>query len=614
MTNKFNQNLIIYSKKIYKLYSLIEFLIENDYERVNEIYCPGQFILAGDTLTIFLVSSQNNIQINFFGDVVESIYHLLENKKEKINEITIEPNILTLENGETIRRGQYIVHINQGIGIFRSLGIKVVNKQPKKYIFLEYLNNSFLYLPYNLKGNITSYIGVGKRHPKLSKIGSGAWQRTKKRAYESILALTRELLLIYAKREIIKKEKYTIDRIWDEEIKRSFDFIETTDQIKAIEKVYSDLTKDIPMDRLICGDVGFGKTEIAIRAAVQAIANGHQAALLCPTTILAEQHFATFSQRMKNLPVKIAKLSRFYNKSKQKEVLEGLKNGKIDFVIGTHRLLSRDIEFKNLDLIIIDEEQRFGVKQKEKFKKLREVIDVLTLTATPIPRTLFMALSGIRDISEINIPPAGRKSIETEVKKNDSEIINQYIDRELKRKGQIYYLHNKVHTIEGIANKLRKDFPKSKIAVAHGQMDEKTLALAMSRFAGGQVDILVCSTIIENGLDLPNVNTLIIEEAGRFGLAQLYQIRGRIGRGNRQAYCLLLHSESELTLEARKRLIALVDNSQLGAGFNIALSDLEIRGGGNILGREQHGTMEAVGLVLYTKLLRQTVDKLKNVL
>lgn len=611
MANKFNQNLEISSKKTYKLYGLIELLIENGYERVEEIYSSGQFILTGDTLTIFPVNNQNHIRINFFGDSVESIYHLSENKKEKVNEITIEPNILTLGNGEIIRPGQYIVHIDQGIGIFKSFGIKVVNNQPKKYIFLEYLNNSFLYLPYSLKDNITSYIGVGKRHPKLSKIGSGAWQRTKKRAYESILALTKELLLIYAKREIIKKNAYKIDRTWDEEIKKSFDFVETADQAKAIDKVYSDLQKDVPTDRLICGDVGFGKTEIAIRAAVQAMANGHQAALLCPTTILAEQHFATFSLRMKNLPVRIAKLSRFYNKSKQKEVLEDLKNGKVDFVIGTHRLLSKDIEFKNLDLIIIDEEQRFGVKQKEKFKKLREVINILTLTATPIPRTLFMALSGIRDISEINIPPAGRRSIETEVKKNDAEIINQYIDRELKRRGQIYYLHNKVHTIEGTANKLRRDFPKSKIAVAHGQMDEKTLAETMSKFTGGEVDILVCSTIIENGLDLPNVNTIIIEEAERFGLAQLYQIRGRIGRGERQAYCLLLHNENKLTQEARKRLTALMDNSQLGAGFNIALSDLEIRGGGNILGREQHGTMEAVGLVLYTKLLKQAVDKIK---
>ena len=611
MTNKFNQNLIITSKKTYKLYSLTELLIKIGYERVDEICCTGQFKLTGDTLIIFAINYQDNIRINFFGDTVESIYHLSKNQKEKTDEIIIEPNILTLENGETIRPGQYIVHINQGIGIFKSLGIKVVNNQAKKYIFLEYLNNSFLYLPDNLKENITSYIGVGKRHPKLSKIGSSTWQRTKKRAYENILALTKELLLVYAKREIIKKDRYINDRSWDKEIKKSFDFIETTDQAKAIEKVYSDFKKDIPMDRLICGDVGFGKTEIAIRAAVQAMANGHQAALLCPTTILAEQHFATFSSRMKNLPVKIAKLSRFYNRSKQKEVLEDLKNGRIDFVIGTHRLLSRDIEFKNLDLIIIDEEQRFGVRQKEKFKKLREQINVLTLTATPIPRTLFMALSGIRDISEINIPPAGRKGIETEIQINNPEIVKQYIDRELKRRGQIYYLHNKVHTIEAFANKLRRDFPNVKIASAHGQMDEKMLAETMSKFAAQEIDILICSTIIENGLDLPNVNTLVIEEADRFGLSQLYQIRGRIGRGERQAYCLLLHNENKLTLEARKRLIALVDNSQLGAGFNIALSDLEIRGGGNILGREQHGAMEAVGLVLYTKLLKQAVDKIK---
>lgn len=611
MINKFNQNLIIYSKKRYKFYTLIDFLVKNGYERVNEISSTGQFMLVGDTLTIFSVNGRNNIQINFFGNTVESIYYLLNDTKEKVERIVIEPNVLTLQIGEIIRPGQYIVHVNQGIGIFRRLGIKFVNNKPKKYIFLEYLNNSFLYLPYNLIDNISSYIGVGKRHPKLSKIGSGAWQRTKMRAYESILALTKELLLIYAKREIIRKDRYKIDQAWDEEVRESFKFSETADQAAAIDKVYSDLRKDIPMDRLICGDVGFGKTEIAIRAAVQAMANGHQAALLCPTTILAEQHFATFSQRMKNLPVKIAKLSRFYNRNKQKEVLENLKSGKIDFVIGTHRLLSKDIKFRSLDLIIIDEEQRFGVKQKEKFKKLRENINVLTLTATPIPRTLFMSLSGIRDISEINTAPIGRKSIKTEVQIKNPTIINQYIDRELKRSGQIYYLYNKIHTIEAVANKLRHNFPKTRIAVAHGQMDERMLAETMSKFAAGEVDILICSTIIENGLDLPNVNTLIVEEADRFGLAQLYQIRGRIGRGDRQAYCLLLHGRDKLTLEARKRLIALIDNSYLGAGFNIALSDLEIRGGGNILGREQHGTMEAVGLVLYTKLLKQAVDKIK---
>lgn len=611
MTNKFNKNLIFNLNEKYKLYDLVEFLIQNGYERVNELICPGQFILTGDTLTIFPVNNQKSIRISFFGDAVESIYYLLENKKEKISNILIEPNILTLKSGEILRPGQYIVHIDQGIGIFKSLGIKVVNNQPKKYIYLEYLNNSFLYLPYKLLDKISSYVGVGKRHPKLSKIGSGVWQRTKKRAYESIYALTKELLLIYAQREIIRKDKYNIDLTWEKEIRKSFNFIETADQTKAINLVYADMKKDVPMDRLICGDVGFGKTEIAIRAAVQAMANGHQAALLCPTTILAEQHFATFSSRMKHLPVRIAKLSRFYNKSKQIEVLQNLKNGKIDFVIGTHRLLSKDIEFSNLDLIIIDEEQRFGVKQKEKFKKLRQIINVLTLTATPIPRTLFMALSGIRDISEINIPPAGRKSIQTEACKNNPKVINQYINRELRSGGQIYYLHNKINTIEAVANKLRKEFSKTNIAVAHGQMKEKRLAETMSKFASREVDILICSTIIENGLDLPNVNTLIVQEADRFGLAQLYQIRGRIGRGESQAYCLLLRNEKKLTNEARKRLIALVDNSHLGAGYNIALSDLEIRGGGNILGREQHGAMEAVGLVLYTKLLKQAVDKLK---
>lgn len=613
MPNQINQNLIISSKVPKKLYDLVNLLIDMGYLRVEKLEYPGQFEFIGDTFKIFPVNMANIIRVDFFGDQIESIYSIIDSSKKMIAQIKIEPNILKFENGEIARPNQYIVHFDQGIGLFKCIGMKKVNNIEKKYIFLEYLNNSFLYLPINLINKITPYIGVGKRRPKLNKLGSGAWQRTKKRAYENILELTRELLQIYAKREIVKKIPYKIDRTWDNEIKKSFKFEETEDQLKAISQVYSDLSRNIPMDRLICGDVGFGKTEIAIRAAVQAMANGHQTALLCPTTILAEQHFATFTKRMKNLPVRIEKLSRFYNKVKQSEVLLDLKSGKIDFVIGTHRLLSRDVSFKNLDLVIIDEEQRFGVKQKEYFKKLRQIINVLTLTATPIPRTLFMSLSGIRDMSEINTPPSGRKSIQTEAKPKSDQIIKSYIERELNRNGQIYYLHNRVQTIQAVANKLKKEFPSKKIAVAHGQMDERILAETMSKFAGGEIDILVCSTIIENGLDLPNVNTLIIDEADHFGLAQLYQIRGRIGRSQRQAYCLLLHSEKKLSLDSRKRLLALIDNSFLGSSFNIALSDLEIRGGGNILGREQHGTMEAVGLALYTKLLKQAVDRIKRI-
>ena len=620
MPSNYNQNLKLFAGQKIKLFNFLEQLTNAGYERITEIESPGQYSVFGDAITVWPVNHYQKIRIDFFGNIIESIYRIetlptgrqVQNLKFKIQKIGLQPNILILEGGEVIKPNKYVVHIDHGIGIFKSLGMKHINKEIKQYIYIEYFNNSFLYLPIGLKSKITSYIGVGRRKPKLNKLGSGTWQRTKQKAYESVIVLTKELLLIYAKRELIERKPYKIDRHWDKEIKESFGFTETPDQDKALSDVYSDLIKKSPLDRLICGDVGFGKTEIALRAVVQSMANGHQAVLLCPTTILAEQHYANFSARMKNLPVNIAKLSRFYNKKQQAEVLLGLEKGSVDFVIGTHRLLSRDIIIKNLDLIIIDEEQRFGVKQKEKFKSLREKINVLTLSATPIPRTLFMALSGIRDISEINTPPAGRKNILTRISKNDQKIEKEYIARELLRRGQIYYLHNQVQTIEAKASQLRKDYPKAKIEVAHGQMGEKQLAGTMNNFAAGKIDVLVCSTIIENGLDLANVNTLIVEEADRFGLAQLYQIRGRIGRSVKQAYCLFLHKESKLSADAYKRLSALAENSFLGAGFNIALSDLEIRGGGNILGREQHGTMEAIGLVLYTKLLKQAVDKLKN--
>lgn len=612
MLTNYNPKIALKIGQKIDLYHLVTKLLNLGFSRVEEITLPGQFSVVGGTVTIYPVNYIFTIRIEFFANIVERIFGIKQNHKKSYKEIELEPNLFKLSSGETIRPEKYVVHLDHGIGIFKCLGMKTVSGKIKQYIFLEYLNNSFLYLPITLKEKITSYIGVGQRKPKLNKLGSGAWQRTKKRAYESILALTKELLIIYAKREIVHRDPYKIDQSWDQEIRKSFQFRETPDQEKAIQSVEQDLRKNVPMDRLICGDVGYGKTEIAIRAAVQALANGHQAALLCPTTILAEQHFATFESRLKGLPVKTAKLSRFLNKKNQKEVLAGLENGTVDFVVGTHRLLSRDIKFKTLDLIVIDEEQRFGVKQKEKFKKMREKVNVLTLSATPIPRTLFMALSGIRDISEINTPPKGRRAILTEVKKENDSDVEVYIKRELNRTGQIYYLHNQIDTIEAKAAQLRQKFPASKIAVAHGQMEESALAETMSQFAVGKIDILVCSTIIENGLDLPNINTLIVDHADYFGLAQLYQIRGRIGRSERQAYCLLMYNSKKLSPEAYKRLKSLVENSQLGSGFNIALSDLEIRGGGNILGREQHGTMETVGLVLYTKLLKQAVDKLKK--
>jgi transcription-repair coupling factor (superfamily II helicase) len=598
-------------KKI-RLYELIISLVNDGYENVSGVSMAGQYSHLGSLLEIFPVNRIKSYKIDFFGDEIESIYEKSE-KKGCVDELEIPINLLKLEDNTVIKPGEYVVHEHHGIGIFKTLGMKKVGAKEKTYIFIEYKNGDFLYLPINLITKITRYINVGRKKPKLNKLGTQTWQRTRRKVYENMLILAKELLLIYSKREITNKKSYTINRDWEGELVKTFGFVETKDQAMAIEDTYKDLTSHLPMDRLICGDVGFGKTEVALRAALQAIANGHQAALLCPTTILAEQHNANIQRRFAKLPVEATILSRFYSKSEQLKSIEKINTGRLDFIIGTHRLLGSDVKFKNLDLLIIDEEQRFGVKQKEELKKLRANINVLTLTATPIPRTLFMALSGIRDISQIESAPRGRKGIETEVIKYDEVIIDEYIDREKKRSGQVYYLSNKVATMAAKASSLQRRHKDLKVKIAHGQMDERDLAEVMKEFTEGKIDVLVCSTIIENGLDVSNVNTLIVEEADRFGLSQMYQIRGRIGRSPRQAYCLLTHSEKKLTDNAYKRLKSITENQTLGSGFNIALSDLEIRGGGNILGREQHGAMEQIGLILYSKMLKSAVDKLQSI-
>ncbi|OGD63170.1 hypothetical protein A2215_01785 [Candidatus Berkelbacteria bacterium RIFOXYA2_FULL_43_10] len=594
-----------------KMYELVIALTDLGYENVNKISMPGQFCRLGGSIEIYTIDDISIYIVDFFGEVIESIFTKSKARIKK-SLLSINANILLLEDGTKILHGEYIVHEHHGIGIFRTLGTKKLGINEKRYIFIEYLNGDFLYLPENLKTKVTKYINVGRRVPRLNKLGTQTWQRTRRKVYENMLILAKELLLIYSKREIAHKKSYVINCDWEKELIKTFGFVETNDQAVAIEDTYIDLKSHLPMDRLICGDVGFGKTEVALRAALQAIANEHQVALLCPTTILSEQHYTNIQRRFKNLPIKSAVLSRFYSKKDQLESIEKIKQGQIDFIIGTHRLLGGDVKFKDLDLLIIDEEQRFGVKQKEELKRLRAKINVLTLTATPIPRTLFMSLSGIRDISQIESAPSGRRGIETEVKKYDEVIIDQYIEREIKRNGQVYYLHNKVSTIAAKASAIKRRHKKMRVEIAHGQMDERELSDVMIRFTKGEIDILVCSTIIENGLDLSNANTLIVEGADRFGLSQMYQIRGRIGRSPRQAYCLLTHSEKKLTDNAYKRLKSITENQHLGSGFDIALSDLEIRGGGNILGREQHGAMEQIGLILYSKMLKSAVDKLKS--
>lgn len=569
----------------------------------------GQFFLVGGLLKIFPVNTQVTFTVDFFGDEIEKIY---TSDRITVKSIQVDPNYLVLGDRSLARPEDYVVHEDHGIGIFTSIGIRNVGQSFEKYIKIAYLNNDFLYIPFSQIEKLSSYIGVGRKRPKVNKLGSVAWRKTYKKVYEDIISVARELLNIYAQRELVQKKPRAINTEWGLGVIRTFGFRETEDQISAIQSVYDDMARSKPMDRLICGDVGFGKTEVAIRAAVQAIANGYQVAMLVPTTILVEQHFVNFVKRLSGLPVRIERISRLVDNDSQHKAQDDAQSGKVDLLIGTHSIIRSKINFKNLGLLIIDEEQKFGVKDKEAIKRFRQDIDVLTLTATPIPRTLFMSLSGIRDISNIYSIPEGRKSIETKVAQYDEEEIQKYIERELTRGGQVYYLHNEVRTIEGRVNKFRRIFPNVAIEGVHGQMDEKRLSQIMSRFASGEIKVLICSTIIENGLDLANANTLIVDDSDKFGLAQLYQIRGRIGRSRRQAYSLFTYKDKKITENAVKRLRALLNNTELGTGYNIALSDLEIRGGGSILGKKQHGNMESIGLVLYSKMLKIAVEKIKS--
>jgi transcription-repair coupling factor (superfamily II helicase) len=600
---------------IHTIKNLVEELTDIGYEKVLTLPCQGEFFAIGDVLKIFPVNFNSFVSINFFGNEIESLIitdKTDSSKQNKLNEIIIAPNKLLLNDGVVIRHGECVVHEDHGVGLFWSLTKKMVDGEDINYVLIRYLNEDSLYVPVNQINKLSKYVGVGRRKPKLNKLGSATWKKTYKKVYENVLQVARELLKIYATREIITKLPRAINREWDAIANDSFGFRTTPDQEQAIMDVYSDLGSEKPMDRLVCGDVGFGKTEVALRAAVQTVANGYQVAILVPTTILAEQHYISFKKRLEGLPIRVARLSRFLSGVEQSEIVKELKSGSVDIIISTHKLIRSDIKFRNLGLLVIDEEQKFGVKDKERLKRLEDKVDVLTITATPIPRTLFMSLSGIRDISLIRTIPGGRKAIETKISPYDKDEINGFIEREIKGGGQVYYLHNDVATIEGAKNILQKNFPDLVISVGHGQLKESDLAKVMTDFAAGKIDILVCSTIIENGLDLPNANTLIVDESDRFGLSQLYQIRGRIGRSKKQAHALFTYRDKNITNNAIKRLKALAENTELGGGYNIALEDLDIRGGGNVLGKEQHGNMETVGVVLYSKLLAEATGRLKK--
>lgn len=512
-----------------------------------------------------------------------------------------------------VNPGDLVVHIEHGIGRYAGLVKLDFEGVEREYLEVRYANNDKLYVPIHQADRLARYVGMDEATPTLNRLGNADWNTVKRRAKKAVEEIAKELLEIYAKREVTPGRAFSADTEWQREIEDAFPYVETEDQLWAIAEVKVDMEKAQPMDRLICGDVGYGKTEVGLRAAFKAVMDGVQVAVLAPTTILAQQHFQTFTQRMASYPVKIEMLSRFRTQHQQEETLKNLAAGVTDIVIGTHRLLQKDVVFQNLGLLIIDEEQRFGVKHKEKLKAMRADVDVLTLTATPIPRTLHMSLSGVRDLSTIDTPPDERLPIQTTITEYDEALIRNAILREMDRGGQIFFVYNRVMGIEQMANRIRNLVPEVRVEVAHGQMSERHLERVMIDFLAGEFDVLVSTTIIENGLDMPNVNTILIDRADRLGLAQLYQLRGRVGRGAVRAYAYLLTPKHhELNPDARKRLEAIAEASELGAGFRIAMRDLEIRGAGELLGARQHGQIAAVGFDLYTRLLAQAVREMRG--
>jgi transcription-repair coupling factor (superfamily II helicase) len=512
-----------------------------------------------------------------------------------------------------VKEGDFVVHINHGVGLYKGLRQLTIEGKIGDFIEIEYKDHDKLYLPIDSLDQINKYSSSEGIAPPLNKLGGTSWAKVKRRVKKGVRDLTRELLSLYAERLAIKGHAFTFDTSWQKELEASFEYSETPDQIEAIRDVKKDMESDKPMDRLICGDVGYGKTEISLRAAFKGVMDGKQVAMLAPTTVLAFQHYRTFKERFRSFPVEVEMLSRFRSKKEQKDILARLKDGAIDVIIGTHRLLSSDVNLPQLGLLIIDEEQRFGVSHKEKIKKLRHQVDVLTMTATPIPRTLNMAISGVRDLSLIQTPPENRLSIQTYLIKFDADIIRSAILQELKRAGQVYFVHNRIENIDAIASFIHRICPEARLGITHGRMSEKHLEKEMLSFINRQYDILLTTAIIENGLDIPSVNTIIINRADRFGLAQLYQLRGRVGRSQQRAYAyLIVPPESSLSRNARERLKAIREFTELGSGFRLAAWDLEIRGAGNLLGAEQHGHIAAVGFDMYCRLLEEAAKELKG--
>ena len=672
-TQSFFEDNTLYLEKgqDFKLSQFLRKLDEMGYEKVLRLTEPGEFSKKGGIIEVFPINLNYAIRFDFYGNLIENIERLPieidneEKSKELLKKRLRSQKIFSDLKG--LKPGDYLVHLDHGVARFSGIeksefpisnfpkwaspsgysqtnsNYQIPKLQTQEYYVLEYAQSDKLYVPVGLERKLSRYIGFVE--PKISRLSSPLWQKTKRKIKEEAEKLAKELLEIYAKREISKRSPYSFNQEIDWQLASTFPFEETPDQIQTMEDIEKDLRKSEPMDRIVCGDVGFGKTEIAVRTMVKAINSGYQATMICPTTILANQHYHTFKQRLKNLPIAIGMLSRLQSKKdynprtgapasrealavrpttgshasgmgpSQKEVIKGLKSGKIDIVVGTHRILSKDVEFKNLGLLIIDDEQKFGVKQKEKLKKIRASLDVLSLSATPIPRTLYLALSSLKSVSLIQTPPPGRLSIKTFILPFSEKTIKKAIQTEIARGGQVYYLHNRVETIETAEKFLENLAPKTsagwQIGIAHGRLKEKDLVKVMEDFQGKSIDVLLATTIIENGLDLPNVNTLIVADATRLGLSQAYQIRGRIGRSYIQSFAYFFYGQN-LSEKAELRMKALKEAEELGSGYRIALKDLEIRGAGNILGKEQSGNINQVGLNLYCQILSNAIERLKT--
>jgi transcription-repair coupling factor (superfamily II helicase) len=515
-----------------------------------------------------------------------------------------------------IQDGDYVVHLHHGIALYKgvtTLPAPEKSAAPSEVLVLEFAEQSKLYVPVEQSYLVTKYVGVGKRHPSLDTLGGSRWERAKISAHKAVMDYAAQLLAVQAERDSLPGHAFAADTAWQREFEEAFMYEETEDQARSIVETKQDMESTRPMDRLICGDVGFGKTEVAIRAVFKAVQDGRQAAFLVPTTILAEQHWKNLRERFAAYPIRVDCISRLQSAKDQRQTIAGLRDGSVDVVIGTHRLLSKDVQFKDLGLVVVDEEQRFGVKQKEKLKQLFRLVDVLTLSATPIPRTLYLSLTGARDMSTIETAPPNRHPVETIVAPYDERVIREAIQREIDRNGQVYFLHNRIHSIQEMAQRLKQLVPRARIDIGHGRMEAEELEDVMTRFVAGETDVLLSTTIIESGLDIPNANTIIIDRADRFGLADLYQLRGRVGRGRHQAYAYLFLPRHLMTVgDARKRVSAIRQYSQLGAGFKIAMRDLEIRGAGNLLGTAQSGHITAVGFDLYCQLLKTAVARMKG--